>query len=58
MAVIGVSLFLAALVAVLLGLRIWFDRMQDVRTPRDSEAEQRTRAVTSSTIFTSGTGRF
>ena len=30
---LGVSLFLAALVAVLVGLRIWFNRMQDVRKP-------------------------
>ena len=55
---IGLSLVLAALVAVLLGVRIWFNRMQDIRTPRDGEAEQRNRAVTSSTIFTSGSGRF
>ena len=55
---IGLSLVLAAVVAVLLGVRIWFNRMQDVRTPRDGEAEQRNRAVTSSTIFTSGSGRF
>jgi hypothetical protein len=55
---IGLSLVLAALVAVLLGLRFWFNRMQDVRTPRDDDAEQRNRAVTSSTIYTSGSGRF
>ena len=55
---IGLGLLVAALVVVLLGVRIWFNRMQDVRTPRDGETEQRSRSVTSSTIFTSGSGRF
>ena len=55
--VIGLNLVLAALVAVLLGLRIWFNRMQDVRTPRAGDAEQRDRAVTSSSIFIGGSGR-
>ena len=69
---LGVSLVLAALVAVLVGLRMWFNRMQDIRKPlegetqprdgeteqQDGEAEQRKRAVTASTIFISGSGRF
>lgn len=55
---IGAGLVLAVLVAVLLGLRVWFNRMQDVRTPRDAEADERNRAVTASTIYTSGSGRF
>jgi hypothetical protein len=55
--VIGLILVLAALLAVLLGLRVWFDRLQDARTPRNGEAGQRNCAVTSSTIFTSGSGK-
>jgi hypothetical protein len=54
--VIGLSLVLAGLLAVLLGLRFWFDRLEDVRTPRDGEAEGRNRGVTSSTIFTTFSG--
>lgn len=54
---IGVSVVLVVLVVGLLGLRRWFDRMQDARAPRDDGPDEVPSAVTSSTIYISSNGR-